>query len=215
MLVVFSCLLLYKQKLESCTGATEREGDMVTKEVKKVIEATVTATIQNINSVGWIERQKAISNEVFKNTERLLYSYTRLKDHIAAEDEYMDMINKGKSKSIVMYSTKGVGGNTELLTDERRESYLRSKRDLERLESAINKVKRRKGFEVIQLRYFDRKKKIEDNKEVEETYTFEEIAEMLAGKKGFSEKVTEKTIRSYRSSIVKEIAISLFGTDAI
>lgn len=182
---------------------------IVTKEIKKVIEETVDIAMTKISTVTWIERQKAISQETFKNTEKLLYNYNALKEHVENEEEYMGMTKKGTSKSIVIYSTGGGKERDELeITQERRESYLRSKNDIQRIERALRKIKGKKGYEVVQMKYFEKK---EDGA----TFTFEEIAEELAGKKGYSEKLAERTVRTYRSNLVKEVAIQLFGSDAV
>lgn len=182
---------------------------IVTKEIKKVIEETVDIAMTKISTVTWIERQKAISQETFKNTERLLYNYTALKEHVENEEEYMGMTKKGTAKSIVIYSTGSGKERDELeITKERRESYLRSKSDVQRIEKALKKIKSKKGYEVVAMKYLQKK---EDGS----SFTFEEIAEELAGKYEYGEKLAERTVRTYRSNLVKEVAIQLFGSDAV
>ena len=61
---------------------------------------------------------------------------------------------------------------------------------------------------MIELRYLSRK----ENNEV---YTYEEIAEMLAGTKGYGINLTERTVRRYKNELVKELAVLLFGSDAL
>lgn len=65
-----------------------------------------------------------------------------------------------------------------------------------------------KGYEVIEARYFNRKPG-GDN------YTWEEIAGTLAGSDGYSENLNEKTVRAYKNKLIKEMAVYLFGSDAI
>ena len=67
----------------------------------------------------------------------------------------------------------------------------------------------------MELRYLSRKKKTEGNKVTEEVYTYEEITELLAGKGGYNDKLNEKTVRKYKNVLVREIAVLLFGSDAI
>ena len=62
------------------------------------------------------------------------------------------------------------------LLEDRIASYRRSKNDVERIEKALKKIEGKKGYEVIQMRYLQRKKKTENGKQIEEVYTFEEIA---------------------------------------
>ena len=60
-----------------------------------------------------------------------------------------------------------------------------------------------------------RKKVTEDGKQAEEVYTFEEIADILSGQQGYSGSLNEKTVRNYKNALVHEMAVLLFGSDAI
>lgn len=181
----------------------------VSKEIKDTIHITIDEVFQRMNSISWLERQKALKDEAFKNTEKILYSYNALVEHVKDEKEYIDMINKAKSKSIIRYSKNrsGVVDEDQLIYD-RLSSYQRSKTDVEKIEKALKHVRKMRGFEVIELRYFNRKENGELN-------TFEDIAEIMAGQQGYGVTLSEKTVRRYRQSLVREIAIYLFGSDAI
>jgi len=181
----------------------------ISKEVKDAISATVSETLNQVNSISWIDRQNKLKESTLKNTEKILYSFNTLKDYISNEDEYLDMAFKEKSGSIISYSknkTPKVDEDQRLET--RRASYLRSKRDVEFIENALDRIKHRKGYEVIEFRYLKRK-------ENDVVYTFEEITEILSGKDGYSNNLNEKTVRTYKNILVNEIAIQLFGSDAI
>jgi len=52
---------------------------MVSKETKETILATIDEVFQKMNSISWIDRQKAMSKEAFKNTEKILYCFNVLK----------------------------------------------------------------------------------------------------------------------------------------
>lgn len=52
-------------------------------------------------------------------------------------------------------------------------------------------------------------------KEKDEVYTFEEIADILEGQQGFCENLNEKTVRNYKNTLVSDITVFLFGSDAI
>lgn len=188
--------LNYLMKLN---GSRIKEGRK-TLATKKLIESTVEATILKINSFSLVDRMKTLKDETFKNTEKLLYNYNALKDHINDEIGYFEMMEKRTSGSIVRYSKSKAIVNDDEMLRIREESYLRSKNDLERLERALNKVKKRKEYKVIELRYFISKK----NGDI---YTFEEIAEKL--------EKDEKTVRTWKNKLIKEISINLFGSDAI
>ena len=42
----------------------------VKKEVKETIALTIEEVFKKMNSISWIERQKAMKEEAFKNTEK-------------------------------------------------------------------------------------------------------------------------------------------------
>lgn len=188
----------------------------VTKEIKETIAVTIDEVFKKMNSISWLDRQKAMKDEAFKNTEKILYCFNILKEHIADEEAYLAMIHKNTSGSIVKYSKNKVEKPDEdQLLEDRMASYNRSKNDVERIEKALKKIKGKKGYEVIEMRYLQRKKKMENGKQIEEVYTFEEIADMLGGQQGYNENLNEKTVRNYKNSLVRDMAIYLFGSDAV
>ena len=86
---------------------------------------------------------------------------------------------------------------------------------MERIEKALKKIEGKKGYEVIQMRYLQRKKITENGKQTEEVYTFEEIADILSGQQGYNDNLNEKTARNYKNALVRNMAIFLFGSDAV
>lgn len=188
----------------------------ISKEMKETITVTVDEAFKKMNSISWLEREKAMKDETFKNTEKILYCFNTLKEHVADETEYIAMMQKGKSGSVIRYSkNKTEKPDEDQLLGDRIASYQRSKTDVDRIEKALNKIKGKKGYEVIEYRYFRRKKRRENGKDIEEIYTFDEIASILAGKPGYGNSVNEKTVRNYKNSLVREMAVLLFGSDAI
>lgn len=172
------------------------------KQISKIVEKAVIATIENISNQSLIDQMEKKKNDSFKNTEKLLYNYKILKEHVQDEEGYFGMLNKGKSKSVVVYSSKS--GSSNLDEDEamikRKESLRRSQNDLKRIEKALDAVRDRKEFKVIELRYFSRN-------DEHEAYSWEEITEQL--------KISDKTARRWKNNIVREISIRIFGSDAI
>ena len=82
---------------------------MVSKETKETILATIDEVFQKMNSISWIDRQKAMSKEAFKNTEKILYCFNVLKEHVSNEQEYLEIALHRKSKSITSYIKNGGG----------------------------------------------------------------------------------------------------------
>lgn len=183
----------------------------VTKEIKETIAVTIDEVFKKMNSISWLERQKAMKDEAFKNTEKILYCFNILKEHVADEKEYIAMMQKQTSGSVVKYSKNKVEKPDEdQLLEDRIASYNRSKSDVDRIEKALKKIKGRKGYEVIEYRYLRRKGEKQD-----EIYTYEEIADILAGQQGYNENLNEKTVRNYKNTLVRDMAVFLFGSDAI
>lgn len=188
----------------------------VSKEIKETIAVTIDEVFRKMNTISWLERQKAMKDEAFKNTEKILYCFNILKEHVADEEEYLKTAARGRSASVVRYSKNRVGKPDEdQLLEDRLASYRRSKSDVDRIEKALKKIEGKKGFEVIRMRYLQRRKKTEDGREAEEVYTFEEIASALAGQQGYNENLNEKTVRGYKNALVRDMAIFLFGSDAV
>lgn len=182
---------------------------IVTKEIKDTIAVTIDEVFRKMNSISWLERQKVMKDEAFKNTEKILYCYNILREHVADEREYLDMAHKAKSCSVIRYSkTKAAAPEEDQIILDRIASYNRSRTDVERIEKALKKIERKKGYEVIKYRYLMRK-------ENDEIYTYDEITDNLAGQQGYSENLNEKTVRNYKNSLVREMSIFLFGSDAI
>ena len=162
---------------------------------------------EQLSKISFIERQKQVQSNTYKSTERLLYNFNALKEHLENETEYLDMAYHKTSGSVVKFQKNKVDKPTDdQLLQDRIDSYRRSLHDFERVKKAIDAVSDHKGFEIIRLKYLT---------PGNETATFESIAEQLAGTNGFSKKLNEKTVRRYRSLLINEIATLIFGSDAI
>lgn len=72
----------------------------VTKETKETILTTIDEVFKKMNSISWIDRQKQMKDEAFKNTEKILYCYRTLKEHVADEQEYLDIAFHGKASRL-------------------------------------------------------------------------------------------------------------------
>lgn len=181
----------------------------VTREIKDTIAVTIDEVFKKMNSISWLERQKALKEEAFKNTEKILYCYNILKEHVSDENEYLEMAFKQKSCSFVTYSkNKAQKPDEDQILEDRMASYNRSKTDVERIEKALERIRKKKGYEVIEYRYLKRKGN-------DEVYTYEEITDILAGQQGYNENLNEKTVRNYKNSLVRDMSVFLFGSDAI
>ncbi len=182
--------------------------NIITETANKTATATVDEAIEKMSSFSWIERIKAISNDYFTSTEKLLYAYPALQSHLAHEDEYFDMAFHTSSGSVVKYSKYQVSKpEEEQILKDRKESYNRSKSDLEKIEKALESIKNEKGYEIIKLRYFVTRK--DGN-----TRTWQEVAEELGKLDKYPDDIAESTIRKYKNRLVRKMAVVIFGSDA-
>lgn len=157
--------------------------------------------------VSFIERQKIIKSNAFRNTERLLYSLDALEKHLESESEYLAMAFHESSGSVVKYQkNKPEKPTDDQLLQDRQKSYKRSLQDLKKIKKAIAAVSDHKGFSIIRQKYLT---------PGHPKITYEQLAEELAGQDGFSEHLNEKTVRRYHNLLINEIATILFGSDAI
>lgn len=85
----------------------------VTKETREAIITTIDEVFKKMNSISWVDRQKAMKEEAFKNTEKILYCYQTLKEHVEDEKEYLAMALRGKSASFITYTKNKVGQTDE------------------------------------------------------------------------------------------------------
>ena len=175
---------------------------MVAKEIMEIIKATAEETLKQSS----VDKKDENVKNCFKNTEKLLYNFNTLKDHVADMEGYFGMLNKRSGKSIVRYSKSQVSLTEEEALSSRYASYIRSKKRVEQLQDILSSLECRKEYLVLNLRYLKRN-------ESGEVYDYETIAEMIYKETGI--KVTDRTVQNWKSAIVKEIAVRLFGVDAI
>lgn len=173
--------------------------------LKDIFSDIIKSQMDEFSKVSFVERQKFVQKSIFIKTEKLLYNFHALEQHLANEQEYLSMAFKQSSGSIIRYSKNKVEKpeDDQLLAD-RKSSYERSVHDFKRVKQALDAIADEKGFKIIELAYLSGGH-----------YTNKEIAEKLAGTNGFNEKLSEKTVRAHRNKLVNEIAFLLFGTDAI
>jgi DNA-directed RNA polymerase specialized sigma24 family protein len=155
------------------------------KQVKKAIEKIMDAN-------------KKAERNYFKDTEKLLYSFPSLRLKYEQDKEDLDnnqVTQKRKSADIVRFS----GGGCQVVEEEqyiidRRKSMERTKREITRIERALETIKDDSKYCIIEFKYFDRM----------ET---EKIAEKM--------ECDETTVRRNKNRLVNSLKIILFGADAL
>lgn len=182
---------------------------MITGEVKELIQEVAHKTAAAI----CIEQTDG-KIDFYKAMEALLYNYTKLKKLVENEAEYIKVELKGKSKSIVKFSPgSGYSGKTEddIIEELQRQKaiqYQRTKARFEEVDRVIQLFKDHKEFYVIKMYYFGQDAAGNPR---EKQYTFEEIAEELEELGLLKD---ERTARRWRSRIVTNMAVCMFGSAA-
>lgn len=178
----------------------------ITKELEQIIDVSIQKAVKKttaeiLKAGEEINKNDSPKKDYFKMTESLLYNYPVLKEQISSVEEYVSTVDKERSKSIIYWTTGGNGQeDIEDRIKSRLDSFERTRADVLWIEQALNKIKDRKEYSVLELRYLKRK-------DEGELYTFEEIAEILG--------IDESTARRRRSRIIKDLSIYLFGTSAM
>lgn len=185
---------------------------VITDEIKELIQEVAKETAAAVfeNVTGEVNYYKAM--------EMLLNNYTKLAALVENEAEYIKVELQGKSKGIVSF-TPGSGGyngtktDDEIIEELQREKaiqYHKTKARFEEVDRVIRLFQNRKEFYVIRMYYFN--EDAQGNKrDTDKRYTFTEIADELSMLDLLKD---ERTARRWRSRIVNDMAVCMFGTAA-
>lgn len=165
----------------------------VEKEVKRYIEAIIKARIEF----------DAAQRNYFKETERLLYNYPALKLKLAQDEEDLEnglLVPKERSKDIICPSRNNNYGPHDPLAQaeryiaERKASMERTRREIQRIDRALEAIQDDEYYDIIPLKYWDLLQPAE-------------IAERL--------NCDERTFYRHKNRLVNKLKVVLFGADAL
>lgn len=178
--------------------------------VEKIIKATAEETARTV-----IQRQRCeYGINLYRAMERLLRSYKSLKHLVESANEYWQLPPE-RSRSVTTAIGGGGGGvrDRDDIIEEamlaRTASYERTRARFEELDAVIRQFENREEFIVIRMYYFGEDADGNDRGEAG-ALTFEAISAELAGKGVIR---TEKTLRTWRTRLVQEMTVLLFGVD--
>jgi len=169
----------------------------ILKVIKKSIDDAVKKSIEAIKATK--EEIEAGQRNYFKETEQLLYSLPALKLKLAQDEEDLkngDMVAKRRSKDIIVVSGT-VGYHVDPEEDyirRRMASMERTKREIQRIERALETIQDDPYYDIIPLKYWD-------------LLPPAEIAEIL--------NCDERTYRRHKNRLVNKLKVVLFGADAL
>jgi RNA polymerase sigma factor (sigma-70 family) len=147
------------------------------------------------------EEADAGQRNYFKETERLLYSLPALRLKVAQDEEDLQnnqIVMKRKSVDIIRFSGMGNSGNLHDpeadYIESRKASMERTKREIQRIDRALETIQDDQYYDIIPMKYFD-------------NYTIDDIAERF--------EKDASTIKRNKNRLVNKLKIVLFGADAL
>lgn len=160
-----------------------------------------------------LQRQKQTTN-LYKATERLLRNYKRLQEWENDPESY-GFFPAEKSKDISVAPPPGSGVRDKLdMTDEfvsaRRRSFERTMAHYYDIKAAISQFVDQREFIVIRMYYFNEDVHGHEREPGARRYTFEDIASELSS---IGEVYSVKTLRTWRTKLVQDMTVLLFGVD--
>ena len=177
----------------------------ISPEVMKIIRKSVDEAVKKA-AEAIIKANKefdASQRNYFKETERLLYSLPALRLKVAQDEEDMAsgmLVPKERSKDIVCPTGSSSYGPHDPLSQaeryiaERKASMERTKREIQRIERALETIQDDPYYEIIPMKYWD-------------LLSPEEIAERL--------NCDERTYRRHKNRLINKLKVVLFGADAL
>lgn len=177
------------------------------------MKQTDRETIREIVEEGFEQFAKIVyeaTHDVnhYRATEKLLRAYPKLRQLVEAYDDYTFEPVK-RDKSITVAPPKGeTRDHDEALQDSiaaAHRRYQRTKARYDEIDEILKLFERDERLPVIRMYYFGEDA---DGNALPDgpRYTFEAIADALLH--------NEKTVRKWRTSLVQEMAVLLFGKDA-
>lgn len=175
--------------------------DVITLAVERATQQTAEA----LRSV----QQTAPERNYFKIMEKLLYSYPTLKRIVSDKAAYTKVELQGRS-GVVRFKPnaawKSQEDRLEELERDKEAEFDTTLKDFRRLDRVVQQFRERKEFVVVRMYYFNESADGTPKEAGTPEATWEDLSIEL--------EKDIKTLRRWRSKIVNDMAICLFGIDA-
>ena len=176
--------------------------------MEKIIKATAEETARTV-----IQRQRReYGINLYRAMERLLRSYKSLKHLVESANEYCQLPPERSRSVTTAIGGGGVRDRDDIIEEAmlaRTASYERTSARFEELDAVIRQFENREEFIVIRMYYFGEDADGNDRGGAR-ALTFEAMSAELASKGVIR---TEKTLRTWRTRLVQEMTVLLFGVD--
>jgi len=182
----------------------QRAGIDTAKETADALMATIgeaRATLQ-----AYMDNAGGNTN-YFRSTELLLRNYTQLAQLVVDIDMYMEDASRKRDKSVVSFRSNAGGLTPSEVEDEaeriRASNYAYTRERFDEIDRVVKVYANRKEMRVVRMYYFGQDADGKPRKQEDKRVTFEVIAVELG--------IEEKTARRWRSDIVNDMAVAIFG----
>ena len=176
----------------------------ISPEVAKIIRKSVDEAVKNAAEaiVRANKEFDASQRNYFRETERLLYSLPALRIKVEQDEEDLKnglVLPPEKSRDIVKPSQGGYRMHDQeakeaRYIEQRKESMERTKKEIQRIERALETIQDDEYYDIIPLKYWDQLPPAE-------------IAERL--------NCDERTFYRHKNRLVNKLKVVLFGADAL
>jgi len=193
-----------------------KQNSGITQEVRELISLTAESTAEKTATKLFVESTGGQIN-YYRAVEILLRNYNKLRKLVENEAGYTAVLLQKKSTSFVTftpnagYTSKDDDEIIDEIRQQRELSYQRTKAQFEEVERVISLFCERKEFIVIRMYYFNEDAQGNQRPEGSEPYTFDDITSELS-ELGLLRDI--KTARRWRSKIINDMAVCMFGKAA-
>lgn len=185
-----------------------------TKSKKRTTDEIIAETAKSTVASMVDQLRKARVANLYSATERLLRNYPKLRAQVENIDDY-GFIPGARSKDISVAPPPGGGvvDHNELIERaiaDRQASYDRTYTRFLEIDSVVRQFQDTPEFIIIRMYYWNLDARGNPRDPESQPYTFEEISSELTSV-GIQRSV--KTLRSWRTKLVQDMAVCLFGID--
>ena len=187
---------------------------MLSEDVRELIEEAARSAA--LSAAAEIRRAGSGGVNYFKAMESLLWNYKRLEQLVDQPEVYMESWVQHRSKSIVVMGGHGGSGDGGMQTDEdllealvsaRRESYKETCARFQEISAVVTLFREEPEWPVVGMYYMNEDQHGFDRDPVKDPrWTWESIALELG--------IAEKTARRWRSKMVRNMSVVMFGVPA-
>lgn len=186
---------------------------MLNEEVRELIEEAARSAA--LSAAAEIRRAGSGGVNYFKAMESLLWNYKRLEQLVDSPETYMDAWVQHRSKSIVVMGGHGSGDGgmqtdedlLEALVSARRESYKETCARFQEISAVVTLFREEPEWPVVGMYYMNEDKHgFNRDPVMDPRWTWESIALELG--------IAEKTARRWRSKMVRNMSVVMFGVPA-